>query len=247
MSERCISDNSPYIGSGKALSTAYNGFGILFENLPSAGENGASPLLNDGGVNGDEVRWELLSQTGLTVDQFNEDGSFATTGTGSFDYRSFINNVSAGDFTVTVNSANVSISIESGSIELTGSDMVFTVSGGILIESAAISLAASDIGLIYGRILALDSAAISLAGSDMNFTVGAAPSYSISIESASIALAGSDIGFIAPVTIVIDSGSIAMQASPMNLIYSEAVALRITGFSVNFKQREGSFTFKSRS
>lgn len=119
-------------------SSRYYGYGILFENLPSEGENGASPLLNDGGVNGDEVRWELLSQTGLTVDQFNEDGSFATTGTGSFDYRSYINNVAVGDFTVTVNAASETFTQ--------------TISAGIPIPSAASVVTIAEPGTVAATI-----------------------------------------------------------------------------------------------
>lgn len=91
--------------AGSWTSSNYAGLGILFENLPATGENGASPLLNDGGVAGDEVRWELLSASGVTLTEFNEDGSFASNGIGSFTYRSFVNNASVGDFTVTINSA----------------------------------------------------------------------------------------------------------------------------------------------
>lgn len=90
-------------------SSQYYGYGILFENLPITGESGGSPLLNDGGVNGDEVRWELLAQTSLTVDAFYEDGSFESTGIGSFTYRSFVNNSSVGDFTVFVNAAGATV------------------------------------------------------------------------------------------------------------------------------------------
>lgn len=86
-------------------SSNYAGLGILFDNLPTTGENGGSPLLNDGGVNGDEVRWELLTTSGVTLIEFNEDGSFASDGIGSFTYRSYINNVAVvPDFTVTVKS-----------------------------------------------------------------------------------------------------------------------------------------------
>ena len=97
-------------------SSSYPGLGILFENLPVDGENGGSPLLNDGGVAGDEVRWELLSTSGVTLIEFNEDGSFVSSGTGSFTYRSFINNVAVGDFVVTVNPLSSVSSVISGSI-----------------------------------------------------------------------------------------------------------------------------------
>ena len=98
--------------SGAWTSSNYAGLGILFENLPTTGGNGGSPLLNDGGVNGDEVRWELLTTSGITINEFNENGSFASDGIGSFTYRSYINNVAvAPDFTVTVNAAGTTVNL----------------------------------------------------------------------------------------------------------------------------------------
>lgn len=89
------------LGSGWT-SSSYPGFGILFENLPTDGDQGGSPLLNDGGIEGDEVRWELLTNDANAV--IYEDGSFESE-VGTFTYRTFINNVASGDFTVTVNAA----------------------------------------------------------------------------------------------------------------------------------------------
>ena len=90
--------------------SAYPGYGILFENLPATGENGASPLLNDGGVNGDEIRWELVGVGGdLTVVKFYEDCSAHTQGIGYYDYEGFINNESSGVFRSTVNSASPTV------------------------------------------------------------------------------------------------------------------------------------------
>lgn len=94
----------------------YPGHGILFENLLSDGENGGSPLINDGGVAGDEVRWELLSTT--SVAEINEDGS-AYFEVGNHVYRSFINGQAVGDFTATVNPVASEIPAGSGSDTLT--------------------------------------------------------------------------------------------------------------------------------
>lgn len=99
--------------SGAWTSSNYAGLGILFESLPTTGENGGSPLLNDGGVNGDEVRWELLTASGVTMLEFNEDGSFASDGIGSFTYRSYINNAAVvPDFTVSVISYGAPVSVD---------------------------------------------------------------------------------------------------------------------------------------
>lgn len=80
-------------------SSSYYGFGIPFEELSETGEHGGSPLLNDGGVPGDEVRWELVSVSGLTIEEFNEDGSIITSGTGSIVYATFIGNVFKDNYT----------------------------------------------------------------------------------------------------------------------------------------------------
>jgi hypothetical protein len=93
-------DNARLI-PGRMTLSIYRGFGILFENLPATGESGGSPLLNDGGVPGDEVRWELVSHEGLTIDEFNEDGSTLTTDPGTFSYASYINNTLINNFTYT--------------------------------------------------------------------------------------------------------------------------------------------------
>ena len=94
--------------SGAWTSSNYVGLGAKFENLPNTGDNGGSPLLNDGGVSGDEVRWELLTNDASAI--IYEDGSFES-GVGSFTYRSFVNNSAAGDFTVTVNADGVAYSL----------------------------------------------------------------------------------------------------------------------------------------
>ena len=69
-------------------------FGVLFDIVPTTGENGASILLNDGGVSGDYVR-ALVTRWPTNGSLFvYEDGSFEYTGTAdSFDYTDYINGV----------------------------------------------------------------------------------------------------------------------------------------------------------
>lgn len=107
MTEKCRSDNSSFLTVGRTVSSAYNGFGILFENLPTTGEQGGSPLLNDGGVTGDEIRWELISTSGdLVVDIFTEGGVYSSTGIGSAVYQRYKNNIpDAETWTITAQSA----------------------------------------------------------------------------------------------------------------------------------------------
>lgn len=85
-------------------SSSYPGLGILFENIPSDGENGASPLLNDGGTSGDEIRWgpAVVTAGSLTILQ-NEDTSFTSTGgVGEFYYPWWKNGVLQPDATVSI-------------------------------------------------------------------------------------------------------------------------------------------------
>ena len=107
MTEKCRSDNASFLTVGRTVSSAYNGFGILFENLPTTGEQGGSPLLNDGGVAGDEIRWELISTSGdLVVDIFTEGGAYSSTGIGSAVYQRYKNNIpDAETWTITAQSA----------------------------------------------------------------------------------------------------------------------------------------------
>lgn len=137
-------------------SSNYPGFGILFENLPTTGESGGSPLLNDGGVNGDEVRWELLTQTDLTVNAFYEDGSFESTGTGSFTYRSFVNNSTVGDFTVNVTpeSAGTAYTITCDAVSDSHQAGAILLNRGytISIDSVSDTHSVGDVTLIAGPI-----------------------------------------------------------------------------------------------
>ena len=109
-------------------SSNYPGLGIPFDDLPATGENGGSPLLNDGGVSGDEVRWELLTNSANAI--IYEDGSFES-GVGTFTYRSFINNSSVGDFTVTVNSATTAYTLTCDTVNDThaAGDVTLTYTG----------------------------------------------------------------------------------------------------------------------
>lgn len=99
--------------TGGWTTSNYAGHGILFENLPDTGEQGGSPLLNDGGVNGDEVRWGPAAVTSgaITVTLF-EDGSFESTGgAGSFTYPWWRNGVLQADEQVNINSSGGVISL----------------------------------------------------------------------------------------------------------------------------------------
>jgi hypothetical protein len=89
-------------------SSSYAGHGILFQNLPTEGDQGGSPLLDDGGVNGDEIRWGPATVTSgsITVTLF-EDGSFESSGgAGGFSYTWWRNGVAQDDQAVIISSAD---------------------------------------------------------------------------------------------------------------------------------------------
>ena len=96
--------NPPITGS---LSVRlYPGFGVLGMNIPTTGENGGSPLLNDGILPDAEYHWrvETLPSTGtLTI---YLDGSFlwksegAQSGNYPWSYRLYENGIDKGVSTV---------------------------------------------------------------------------------------------------------------------------------------------------
>ncbi|QCQ57983.1 hypothetical protein Barba22A_gp132 [Rheinheimera phage vB_RspM_Barba22A] len=62
-------------------------FGVLYDVVPTTGQNGAAVLLNDGGVNGDYVRLRIDSIDPTITSLFvYEDGSFESQGTGQWTY-----------------------------------------------------------------------------------------------------------------------------------------------------------------
>lgn len=97
---------------GGWTSSNYPGHGVPFEELPTDGDSGGSPLLDDGGVAGDEIRWGPATVTSgaITVTLF-EDGSFESMGgAGGFSYPWWRNGVQQSDQDVVINSAGATVS-----------------------------------------------------------------------------------------------------------------------------------------
>lgn len=79
-------------------------FGVLYDNVPISGENGASVLLNDGGVNGDSVRLRIVSiDPTITSLIVYENGAFESQGTGQWTYYDSVNGVEG----VTLNTVTI--------------------------------------------------------------------------------------------------------------------------------------------
>jgi len=96
--------------SGKTVVSLFAGNGILAQDIPSTGTSGAGYLYNDIAAQGaaptDEMRGEILTWPSAGTLTVNEDSSFSFTGAPdgayTFDYRGFLNGVTYGDFTVTI-------------------------------------------------------------------------------------------------------------------------------------------------
>lgn len=250
MSERCRSDDGSFIGAGKSLSSAYNGFGILFENLTAAGENGGSPLLNDGGANGDEVRWELLTTSGLTLADFNEDGSFSSDGIGSFTYRSFVNNAAVGDFTVTITAAGVAYSITCETVtDSHAANDVSLYRGYIMAIDAVTDVnLASDVNLRRGYTLTCDTIADYHQSGEvtLTYTTPSGTAYSITCEAVTDTHQAGAIAFSRGYVMQASGVSDDHLALTVTLRYSGQEIALISSYSVNYKNSDVSGAYKQK-
>lgn len=86
-------------------SSAYEGHGILAEQVPADGENGPSLLYSDALQNpGAELRYEVSQQPAHGSISIFEDGSFIYQGDGSpdgFSYQLFVNGMASGQHSKT--------------------------------------------------------------------------------------------------------------------------------------------------
>lgn len=210
------------LGSGWT-SSSYPGFGILFENLPATGENGGSPLLNDGGVNGDEVRWELLTNSANAI--IYEDGSFESD-VGSFTYRSYVNNVAVGDFTVTVNAAGThyTITCESISDAHLAGDVAFYRGYNLIADSVTDSHTANAVTLTY--------------------TMPSGTAYVLTCESLTDTHQAGAVTFLRGYNLIAGAVTDNHLALPVTLRYSGEEIVLITTYSVNYKQLDVGAAYK---
>lgn len=132
------------------------------------------------------------------------------------------------------------VTVDSGSVVITGSDIGLSVSGGlgVAVDSGSVSISPSAVGIAVGRKVAVGSGSVTITGSSIEYelAVTAAPfsvvitgseiglskagtgSYSITVDSASILITGTDhtpvFGgrkvTVIPAAIVINSGSISV-------------------------------------
>lgn len=92
--------------SGGWLTSAYPGLGILGSDIPTTGDNGGSPVLNDGISPTKEYRWALVTPPASGTITFYEDLTFefsgAANGIHSATYRLWEDGVDQGTATITL-------------------------------------------------------------------------------------------------------------------------------------------------
>lgn len=92
--------------SGGWLSSAYPGLGILGADIPTTGDNGGSPALNDGINPSSEYRWALVTPPASGTITLYEDLTFeffaAANGIHSATYRLWEDGVDQGTATITL-------------------------------------------------------------------------------------------------------------------------------------------------
>lgn len=92
--------------SGGWITSAYPGLGILGSAIPTTGDNGGSPVLNDGISAGKEYRWALVTPPSSGTITLYEDLTFefsgASDGIHSATYRLWEDGVDQGTATITL-------------------------------------------------------------------------------------------------------------------------------------------------
>lgn len=88
------------------LTSAYPGLGILGSAIPTSGDNGGSPVLNDGINANREYYWKILTTpaagTFLPYEDLTFDFNDAPDGPDSFSYRLYEDGIDSGTATVTL-------------------------------------------------------------------------------------------------------------------------------------------------
>lgn len=258
MTIRC--DNSRLIAGTQVLSI-YAGHGILFENLPINGDQGGSPLLDDGGVNGDEIRWGPATVTGgsITVTLF-EDGSFESAGgAGGFNYHWWRNGVQQADESVIIELAgqDYELTPETGVFSYTGAEVsiltnrlvtpqtgVYAYQGGAVVidyEGGAVVYEIVPEPGVYGYaglavLLAADRLLTPESGANSydGSPVILARGYSLTPVAGVHTYQGSDVGLFAGRSLTPQNGIYTYTGSPVAIDYSGVVLLLIDGYQIGY-------------
>ncbi len=152
------------------LSSGYAGHGILGADIPSTGDNGGSPVLNDSISPSAEYRWTVETPPASGTLNVFEDCSFeydnATAGTYNFVYRLYEDGVSQGTATVTLQIGAAETTITATTANAVGSLVsgvgtfcaitatTANASGSLISQSAATSFINATTAQVVGVLVA---------------------------------------------------------------------------------------------
>lgn len=155
------------------LSSGYAGHGILGADIPSTGDNGGSPVLNDSISPSAEYRWTVETPPASGTLNLFEDCSFeydnATAGTYNFVYRLYENGVSQGTATVTLQIGAAETTITATTANAVGSLASYSTvsctiaattgnaSGSLISQSAATSFINATTAQVVGALASVGS------------------------------------------------------------------------------------------
>lgn len=132
---------------GAWVSSAYHGFGVRGDQIPQDGDNAPSALANDVTLPAqaaDEFRLIVLTRPAQGTLVVDENGAYqfsgAPDGVYTWTYRGFRNNVTYGDFTVTMRVGGVNLDGEAAD-QVTASG---ALTAAILLAGAALSAASAN-------------------------------------------------------------------------------------------------------
>lgn len=124
--------------------------------------------------------------------------------------------------------ASYTLSVTSGAISLTGSNVALRAALRLSVSSTAINLTGSNVRLAIARRLAVTSAAVTLAGSNVTLTYApVVASNVLAVTSAQITLAGSNARLAVARRLAVTTNAIALAGSTVTLTYTPAAAPRI--------------------
>lgn len=131
----------------------YAGFGIIGANVPTTGDNGGSPTLNDGLLAGSEYHWRVETPPDSGTLTIYPDLTFehvgATDGTHSWVYRLFQDGVSQGTATVTdvFGAAAIALVVADATHGHTADGVTLTTQWLLAVADALHAHAADNLGL----------------------------------------------------------------------------------------------------
>ena len=177
--------------SGGWLTSAYPGLGILGSAIPATGDNGGSPVLNDGISAGKEYRWALVTPPASGTITLYEDLTFefsgAANGIHSATYRLWEDGADQGTATITLQ-----VGQSHTTISVTLADFVGAVSS-VSVPRSAISATLEN---VFGSLSSYPSGTtISTINAVLGGVVGSLASKSAPVTAISAAL-GNVIGSV---------------------------------------------------